>query len=270
MSWYQITGKKLMIVLGISFLWIIAGWILYVFWGSEHGPEGGLDSIADAIAYVFIWKLFIYVPPIFLTVSSTLLWLWQNHRKAIIWLLAAVVIAFVLTKVYDRYIRKMVYTPERVATHTESFEEWEQKRRNDGVSEKWTENDLVCEYIGDLINKTLGEFRSMYDEDEIGTRTSYINAAVEAHYKEIPHVEGWEYIPDIRKIIPARIDGDDKFLLNNSELCGVAEHYQRTLNRNHWYDRYQFEQTVIAEWYSWLPMFVIFYDDGTLDIIIAT
>jgi hypothetical protein len=53
-------------------------------------------------------------------------------------------------------------------------------------------------------------------------------------------------------------------------MRAVAAHYQKTLNRSHWYDRYQFESFVIAEWYSWLPMLAIFYDDGTMDLIIAT
>ena len=74
-EWYLITNKKLLVILGISLLWIIIGWILYIFVGADHGPKGGLDSIGNAIAYVFLWKLLIYGPPILLTAISFILWL---------------------------------------------------------------------------------------------------------------------------------------------------------------------------------------------------
>ena len=269
-NWYQITNLKMMIVLGIALLWIVAGWVLYAFVGAKHGPEGGLDSIANAIVYVFVWKLFIYVPAIILSAVSFSLWLYQNHRKAIIWVVAAIIACIVFTAIYNRYLRKMVDTPERVAGRINSFEEWNQHRLSSGVDEKWTESDYVCEYVEDIISEAVTECRSMYPEDDIAAGTSYINAAMNAHYRELPHVEGWEYIPDVRDISPARGDGDNEFLLNHSELCYVSEHYNRSLRRDHWYDRYQFERFVIAEWYSWLPMCAIFYDDGTMDIIIAT
>ena len=269
MSWYQITNKRLIIILIISVLWIVAGWILYVFVGADHGPEGGLDSIANAIVYVFAWKLLIYVPPALLTTAAFFLWLWQNHRKAFIWVVIAIAAVLLLVLIFNKYIRKIINTPERVAAHTDTFEEWDRKRLKDDT-EKRTEEDLVCDYIEDLVSDTITEFHSLHPEDDIAGKTAYIDAALEAHYRELPHVEGWEYIADVRDIIPARSDGDDEFLLDNSDLCAVADHYHRTLNRSHWYDRYQYERMVIAEWYSWLPMLAVFYDDGSMDIIIAT
>ena len=105
--------------------------------------------------------------------------------------------------------------------------------------------------------------------NDITIKNSYINAALEAHFRELPHVEGWEYIHDIREMIPQRKDGDVEFLLNNSDFRIIAEYYGKALRRDHWYDRYIFVSSPIAEWYSWLPMLMILYDDGTMDITIA-
>ncbi len=267
--WYCITNTKLLVILGISVIWIFAGMLLYSFIGVSHGPEGGLDKIGEAIAYVFIWRLFIYGLPILVSGVSFCLWLYQNQRKAIIWLLLAIAVCIVLAVAYRIWGRKLVETPERTAARIDTFEKWEQKMRRYGFPEDRTGSDRICDYVKDTVSEAVSVCRSMYPDDDINMKTLYINAALEAHFRELPGVVGCEYIPDIRDIIPARPDGDDRFLLNNSELCLAAGHFQRTLKTDHYRDRYQFESDAIAEWYSWLPMTAIFYDDGTMDIVIT-
>ena len=267
MKWYQVTNRKLIWILGISAAWLILGWVLYILIGAKHGPKGGLDSIANAIAYVFLWRLLIFAPPALFTMPGVFAWLFQNHRTAFFLTVGVMALCLLSAGIFHKFIRKKISTPERIAARTEGFAEWERKQY--GVRDSWTESDLVCEYIGDLVSETMAEYRSLFPEDNIGLRTSYIDAAMEAHYRELPHVEGWEYIPDIRAIIPAWPDGDTEFLLRNSELKEAAAQFQRTLNRDHWYDRYQFERSAIAEWYSWLPMLAVFYDDGRMDFVIA-
>lgn len=269
-NWFQITDKKMVIILGIALLWIISGHLLYIFIGSKHGPNGGLDSIGNAIAYVFLWRIIIYIPPTLLTIISFGLWLYQNHRKAILWVVLAIIICIIAAVSYDKYFKRKINTPQRVASHINSYSEWKKRAFGSAIGEKWTESDNICEYVKDIISEAIVEFNTMYSPEEIEVKKSYIDAAMETHYKEIPHVEGWEYIPDIRALIPARSDGDEKFLLNNHELCLVARHYHRTLRREHWYDKYQFKSSFVAEWYSWLPMFVILYDDETIDIVIVS
>ena len=189
---------------------------------------------------------------------------------AVIWVAVSVVACIMLIMVYNRFIRKIIYTPERVAAHTQTFEEWKRGPYKGATIDNQTDADMICDYLSDTVYHALAQYRSLHPDDDIILRTSYINAAINAHYRELPHVTGWEYIPDIRKLIPPRSDGDDQFLLNNHDMCIVAEHYRKTLRRDHWYDRYQFESSVIAEWYSWLPMCAVFYDDGTMDLFIAT
>ena len=268
-NWYRITNTKLLIILGLSFLWIVAGEILYALIGASHGPKGGLDKIGEALVYVFIWKLFIYGPPVLVSAGSFCLWLYQNHRKAIIWLLLAAAVCIIFAVAYKNYFRKFVDTPERIAARIDSYEKWEQEQQIYRIQKDRTVPDSICDYVKEMVSEAVSEFCSMYPEDDINMKISYINAAMEAHMQELPGVVGWEYIPDVRDIVPPRADGDEKFLLNNSELCIVAEHFQRSLRRDHWYDRYQFERYVIAEWYSWLPMMAVFYDDGTMDIVIT-
>nr|MCR4640404.1 hypothetical protein [Lachnospiraceae bacterium] len=67
MKWYEITNKKLLIILGISLLWMILGRVLYIVIGQKRGPKGGLDSLADAVVYVFIWRIFITGLPLLLS-----------------------------------------------------------------------------------------------------------------------------------------------------------------------------------------------------------
>ena len=268
-NWYYITNIKLLVILGVSLVWIFAGWLLYAFIGVSKGPEGGLDKIGEAIAYVFIWKLFIYGPPILISGISFCLWLYQNHRKAIIWLLLVIAVCIILAIAYRIHFRKLVNTPERIAARIDTFEKWGQKKRKYGLTEDRTLSDQICDYVKDVVSDARAICCSMYSEDDIDMKALYINAALEAHYRELTGVVGCEYIPDVRDIIPARGDGDGKFLLNNSELCLAADHFQRTLRTDHYRDKYQFESSAIAEWYSWLPMTAIFYDDGTMDIVIT-
>ncbi len=268
-NWYWITDTKLLIILGISLVWIFAGWLLYGFVGVSHGPEGGIDKIADTLVYILLWKLLIYVPPILVSGVSFSLWLYQNHPKSIKWVLLAIAGCIMLSIAYKKCFRKMIDTPKRIAAHIISYENWLTKQKRYKIHENITSSDYICDYVKSIISDAISECCSMYPDDDISTKTLYINAAMEAHYQEIPGVTGWEYIPDVRDIVPARADGDGKFLLNNRDLCLIAEHFQRSFRREHWYDRYQFKDFVIAEWYSWLPMTAVFYDDGTMDLVIT-
>lgn len=269
MKWYQITGPKLLIILGISLLWIILGHIVYALIGVKRGPKGGLDSLADALVYVFVWRILIYGLPILLSLAAASAWLWQNHRPAVVWVIAAIVLLILGMVIYNKCIRKHVLTPERVAARVEAYDEWVEKERERGLREDRTVHDQICDYVGEIVGDVLAEYRSIYDEDSPERKRSYIDAVMEAHYREIPKVIGWEYIPDVRSLLPKHDDGDNKFLLNNREMRTLAEHYEKTLQRDHRYDRYCFEDTVIAEWYSWLPVLAIFYEDGTMDLVHA-
>ena len=164
-----------------------------------------------------------------------------------------------------KHLRKRINTPERISKKLLSYEDWCKKNAN----ENRTESDFICDYIHDIVSDAISEFRRMYPDGDIMLKTAYINAALEAHFRELPHVEGWEYIHDIRERIPRRKDGDGKFLLKNSDFCVIADHYNKLLRRDHWYDRYIFVSSPIVEWYSWLPMLIILYDDGTMDITIV-
>ena len=270
MNLFQITDIKMILTVALSVLWIILGMLLYIFIGVKHGPQGGLDKLANAVVYVFIWRLFIYGPPILITTLLFALWLIQNHIKAVPIVVLIIVTLILSGLLYKRFFRKIIYTPERVAAGISSYEEWH--RHNAGYfSAGYTEHDMICKYIRYIISESLNEYRSMYSEDDTGLKTAFIDAALKAHCPELSQVEGWEYFPDIKKLpIPPRRDGDERFLLSHSDVRHIADHYHRTMNRDHWYDRYHFKNYAIIEWYSWLPMLAVFYNDGTMDMVIAT
>ncbi len=265
-EWYQINDIKLLIILGISLLWIIAGYGLYALIGVKHGPEGGIDQIANAIVYVFFWKVCIYIIPFIFSGVSLFLWLYQKHSSALKWVIAAIVAGCIFYMIYQKHLRKRINTPESISKKLPTYEDWCKTKLN----KRWTESDLICRYIHDIVSDAILEFRRMYPDGDIMLKTAYINAALEAHFRELPHVEGWEYIHDIRERIPQRKDQDGRFLLKHTDFCVIADHYNKALRRDHWYDRYIFVSSPIVEWYSWLPMIIILYDDGTMDITIAT
>ena len=270
MNLFQITDIKMILTVALSVLWIVSGMLLYAFIGVKHGPDGGLDKLADAVVYVFIWRLFIYGPPVLITVLFFALWLIQNHIKAVP-IAVIIIIALILGRIlYIKFFRKIIYTPEKVAAGISSFEKW-RSHNDEKSSVEYTEHDIICRYSQYVISETMNEYRSMQSEDDVGLKTAFIDAALKAHCQELSQVEGWEYFPDIKKLlIPPRRDGDERFLLSNSDFRHIAGHYHRTMNRDHWYDRYQFKNSPIAEWFSWLPMLAIFYNDGTMDMVIAT
>ncbi len=269
MNLFQITDIKMIWSLVLSVLWLVSGILLYAFIGVKHGPDGGLDKLADAFVHVFIWRLLIYGPPVLITSVAFALWLIQNHIKAIPIVVIIIITLILSGLLYKKYFKKIIYTPEKVAAGLCSFEEWHSRHAGD-VSRKDTEHDTICEYIGYLISEALSEYRSMHFEDDVSLKTAFIDAALKAHCSGLSPVESWKYFPDIKKLIPPRSDGDERFLLSNSDFRHIADRYHRTMNRDHRYDRYQFKDSVIAEWYSWLPMLAIFYNDGTMDMVIAT
>ena len=269
MNLFQITDIKMILTVALSVLWLVSGMLLYAFIGVKHGPDGGLDKLADAFVYVFIWRLLIYGPPILITSVAFALWLIQNHIKAVP-IAVIIIIALILGRIlYIKFFRKIIYTPEKVAAGISSFEKW--RSHNAGESSvEYTEHDIICNYIKYVISETMNEYRSMHPKDDVGLKTAFSDAALKAHCPELSQVEGWEYFPDIKKLIPPRSDGDERFLLSNSDFRHIADRYHRTMNRDHRYDRYQFKNSPIAEWFSWLPMLAIFYNDGTMDMVIAT
>ncbi len=268
-SWYYISGTELLIILGICVLWILAALFLFITIGTKKGPTGGIDSIANAIIYALIWRIIIYVLPGIVLCISIFLWLWQNHRQAFYWAVATIVLCIFLLIVYKRYLKKFVYTPEYTAPKTESFEKWKKRQAVYKTGVNYTESDLICEYANQLVSNAVAIFSGFYPPEDIEKKLSYINTFMETRYRELPHMESWDYIPDIRDMIPPRSDGSDRFLLEHSDFCLVAKHYGKTLRTDHWYDRYEFKRSFIAEWYSWLPMMALIYDDGTMDLIIV-
>lgn len=267
-KWYLISNKKLFLILGISLLWIIAGIVLYITVGAEHGPSGGLDSIAEAIVYVFFWQALTYGPPLLASAVTLCLWLWQHHRKVLLWIALGIVALAVLSAVYQRFFRKLVHTPKYEARQISSYEDWKVDWNMGGLFDYWTESDLICEYAGDVVSEATAAWRDLYPEEDIDRKEAYIDAAMEAHYRELPGVTGWEYLPDVTELLTGH-GSDTKYLLDHEDFLAVAEHYGRPLNLDHWRDVYEYDSAVVAEYYSWLPMMVIFYEDGTMDLIVA-
>jgi hypothetical protein len=216
-----------------------------------------------------MWKLIIYAPPVLVSGISFIMWLWQRHWKALVWVVAAVILCVSASVIYDKCLKKYVHTPEYSAQKTESFVSWKERQALYGDEEKYTESDRICEYINSIVSDAVSEWEMFCPPEDTEKKLEYINSVMEAHIAELSHVSSWEYIPDVRKLIPPRHDGDTEFLLNNSEMCMIADHYGKTLRTDHWYDRYQFKDSFIAEWYSWLPEMAVIYDDGTMDLVIV-
>ncbi|MBQ3061781.1 MAG: hypothetical protein IJD02_04995 [Lachnospiraceae bacterium] len=72
------TAKCLLITAGV---WFLIGSILMRTVGSAFAPSGGLDSLADALVYAFIWEIVVLGVPIILLIIGVVIWLINRHSR---------------------------------------------------------------------------------------------------------------------------------------------------------------------------------------------
>ncbi|MCR4779150.1 MAG: hypothetical protein K5858_09920, partial [Lachnospiraceae bacterium] len=256
----------------IAVAWLVIGFVLILTVGQKFAPSGGLDALASAIVYVFFWRIIVFVPPVVLSCISLFTWLKGSHPGAIKYVLVGVGAALVFIFLWNTFGKKLTVTPESNAKRIPIYETWlaEEKERNANWGIKgWTEHDYIYEYVKEkVVNDTLSNLKNAHPGEFEELRKTYIDAAMENVMGGISHVTGWEYVRDVETITGGRSDAPDYgYLLNNSELLQIAMRYGRELNRDHWYDRYQFGSSFTNDYSSTYPMMMLFYDDGTMDIV---
>ena len=162
-------------------------------------------------------------------------------------------------------------TPRKNAAAIQNYNTWFEERKERasyyGAATR-TESDYICEYIGKkVVDATVLNIAHIYPKTYQKKRIEYVNAALQEATKTIPHVTGYQYIMDITSIIPKRTNAPAYgYLLNNSELIAVSKYYGKSLNTDHFGDRYQFGKVASNNFRSNYPMVAIFYDDGTMDL----
>ena len=57
--------------------------------GRKLAPSGGLDSIANALFYVMVWRSLVWGPPIILTLFSLFSWLYTSIYQGQLWVASA-------------------------------------------------------------------------------------------------------------------------------------------------------------------------------------
>lgn len=259
------------ILLIIAIIWLFVGHILMWTLGRKLAPSGGLDSIANALFYVMVWRSLVWGPPIILTLVGLFSWLYNSHIGMIKYVILAIVFVLILRKPLYSVGRQILMTPRKNAAAIQKYDAWLEDRKERasyyGVATR-TESDYICEYIGKkVVDATVLNIAHIYPKTYQKKRIEYVNAALQEATKTIPHVTGYEYIMDITSIIPQRANAPAYgYLLNNSELIAVSEYYGKSLNTDHFGDRYQFGKVGSNNFRSNYPMVAIFYDDGTMDL----
>lgn len=253
--------KTYLIILGILIARLVLSFVLFQTVGLDNAPEGGLDSIADAIVYVWAWELFAIYIPLIEIVGVTLVWLFMSHRKVFIGLLAAAVTLTGGYLVYDNVIKKHVMTPERAAQKIKPYEDWleEESGSYRFSSFDYTDEDFICEYAEEVIDDTYYTFTDLHPDGDPGLKEEYLSAALEKAFRDTPYVTGWEYVPDVDRIITQNTIGLD--------TGALSDYYGRQLNNDHYFNRYgDLEANGL---YPWCSLMVIFYNDGTMDLVNA-
>ncbi len=259
------------ITLIIAIIWLFVGHILMWTLGRKLAPSGGLDSIANALFYVMVWRVLVWVPPIILTLFSLFSWLYNSHKSMIKYVILTIALVIILRKLYGTVGRQILMTPLKNSSAIEKYDTWIE-RENKWISRYGatvrTEYDYICEYIAKkVVDATVLNIAHIYPKTYQKKRIEYVNAALQEATKTIPHVTGYEYIMDITSIIPKRTNAPAYgYLLNNSELIAVSKYYGKSLNTDHLGDRYQFGKVASNNFRSNYPMVAIFYDDGTMDL----
>jgi hypothetical protein len=259
------------ILLIIAIIWLFVGHILMWTLGRKLAPSGGLDSIANALFYVMVWRSLVWGPPIILTLVGLFSWLYNSHIGMIKYVILAIVFVIILRKPLCSAGRQILMTPLKNAAFIQKYDAWLEDRKERasyyGAATR-TASDYICEYIGKkVVDATVLNIAHIYPKTYPKKRVEYVNTALQEATKTIPHVTGYQYIMDITSIIPKRAYAPAYgYLLNNSELIAVSEYYGKKLNTDHFGDRYQFGKVGSNNFRSDYPMVAIFYDDGTMDL----
>lgn len=259
------------ILLIIAIIWLFVGHILMWTLGRKLAPSGGLDSVANALFYVMVWRSLVWGPPIILTLVGLFSWLYNSHIGMIKYVILAIVFVIILRKPLCSVGHQILMTPLKNAAFIQKYDAWLEDRKERasyyGAATR-TESDYICEYIGQkVVDATVLNIAHIYPKTYPKKRVEYVNTALQEATKTIPHVTGYQYIMDITSIIPKRANASAYgYLLNNAELIAVSEHYGKKLNTDHFGDRYQFGKVGSNNFRSNYPMVAIFYDDGTMDL----
>ena len=258
---HRFKTKIYLIILGILIAKFVLSFVLFQTVGLDNAPEGGLDSIADAIVYVWLWELFAVYIPIAEIVGLTLVWLFMSHRKVFIALLAGAVTVVVGYLVYDNILKKYVMTPERAAQKVKPYEEWLEEA---SVSYRfssfdYSDEDFICEYAEEVTDDAYYTFADLHPDGDPALKEEYISAAMEQAFRNTSYVTGWEYVPDVDGIVTQTTAGLD--------TGALSEYYGRPLNNDHYFNRYG--DLMANGLYHDSSLMVIFYGDGTMDLVNA-
>ncbi len=275
----KFTTKHLLILLGIAGLLHIISMLFFI---NADAPSGGIDAIGPALVYVFLFRIITFWLPIIIGIGACLLWLYHNQRKlfkyAVIIITACLVLYLGGRHIYDNHIRQIVYTPEYAAKNsynhykTSSYAEWNEswygiKEKYQGVTD--TPCDKTCEFLHMLLDDMVSELRSAnIDVSDLEIMQQYIDAIMKERSGEVPvNITGWKYVGKLSELVSTPSYSDDgEFLLNDTSYRELEEKFKMPLCSEHQYSRYYDSAT--AQFYSWTSAVIVFYDDGTMDIVI--
>lgn len=214
--------------------------------GSSYAPSGGLDSIATAVLYVLLWRIFVSGIPLCIILISALIWLYTAHPK----LVKICFILIILGLCAYKATKFMIYTPNYLAKNSVSYKEACEQMNNFERYEK-TECDRIDYYLE-------SQSRSVLEKAKLKAKTKeekydYIIAFLDYRIKELPNVVNYEYISDASIIVDKDEDNyiQKEMLLKYTKATNWCEdHYYKTSTID--FDK---------------PIFIIYYNDNTVDAI---
>ena len=187
--------RKMKTLIIIAILWFVIGTVLMQTVAIKFAPSGGIDSIAGALVYVFIWRFMVFVPPVLFLIGSIYMWLYDNHRN-VFQILSGVCVCFVILIIlYNTKIKWIVYSPKYVARQMQSYTDYAASSLNEYEKENWNEKEVLSHYVDFRINHVVGKIiRRPVLNGKIIER--YVDAFMDYHAKGIPSLAEWDYVPN--------------------------------------------------------------------------
>lgn len=249
-------NKTPLILITIAAVWFVLTEILFRTIGMAMAPSGGIDMIASALVYVFLWRIIIFGPPIILIIIALLILLKRKDFTAFKFLLigaAVIVLGFVL---YNTAGKRILYTPSYMASHSQAFDEYCNNNLNELEKTSHTEQDHIMSYVYWQAEHILSKTKKWVDSPE--EEKEYVEAFLDYRLKELPNVKKYEYLPDIFSILQNK---EQKTYLTDEQLDEVLSYTKA----NAWcLNHYGYSTPIVSSDNS---MVIIYYNDNTVDLI---
>lgn len=245
--------KKKLIIVAVA--WFLFANVFFAIFGSVLVPSGGIDSIGTIIVYVFLWRMFMIIPPIIMFIVVGSMFLREKSKKAFKYTVIAIIAIIGIVILYQTVGKQFILTPRYMATHAETFAEYK-SRANEYEKEHCTAQDDISNYVSFNLSRIFSKATWADTEWE---RSKYVLAFFKKHQAELPNIENYRYIDNIHKIT-----GEPKFSYINVSDGEDTDKILEYSGADKWCTNHVWN---LSDMISHQQVVLLYYTDGTIDAV---